>query len=39
LPLQEKLRVADYAIDTSGSKESTLEQVRIVYESLRSSSV
>ncbi len=39
LPLQEKLRVADYVIDTSGSKESTLEQVRIVYESLRSSSV
>jgi dephospho-CoA kinase len=39
LPLEEKLRVADYVIDTSGSKESTLEQVRIVYESLRSLSV
>jgi dephospho-CoA kinase len=39
LPLEEKLRVADYVIDTSGSKESTLEQVRTVYESLRSLSV
>jgi dephospho-CoA kinase len=39
LPLEEKLRVADYVVDTSGSKESTLEQVRIVYESLRSLSV
>jgi dephospho-CoA kinase len=39
LPLEEKLRVADYVIDTSGPKESTLEQVRIVYESLRSLSV
>jgi dephospho-CoA kinase len=39
LPLEEKLRVADYVIDTSGSKESTLAQVRTVYESLRSLSV
>jgi dephospho-CoA kinase len=39
LPLSEKLRVADYVIDTSGDKESTLEQVRNVYESLRSLSV
>jgi len=39
LPLEEKLRVADYVIDTSGSKESTLEQVRKVYGSLRSLSV
>ena len=39
LPLEEKLRVADYVIDTSGPKESTLEQVRRVYESLRSLSV
>ena len=31
LPLEEKLRVADYVIDTSGSKEATLEQVRAVY--------
>src|SRR5579871_2214332 len=36
LPLEEKLRVADYVIDTSGSKENTLEQVRRLYESLRS---
>ena len=28
LPLEEKLRVADYVIDTSGTKENTLEQVR-----------
>jgi dephospho-CoA kinase len=39
LPLEEKLRVADYVIDTSGSKETTLEQVRIVYGSLRGLSV
>ena len=31
LPLEEKLRVADYVIDTSGTKEATLEQVRKVY--------
>jgi dephospho-CoA kinase len=36
LPLEEKLRVADYVIDTSGSKDATLEQVRKVYGSLRS---
>ena len=35
LPLEDKLRVADYVIDTSGSKEATLEQVRTVYASLR----
>jgi len=39
LPLEEKLRVADYVIDTSGEKENTLEQVRAVYSSLRSLSV
>jgi len=39
LPLAEKVRVADYVIDTSGSKENTLEQVRAVYETLRSLSV
>lgn len=39
LPLEEKLKVADYVIDTSGSKENTLEQVRRLYESLRSLSV
>ena len=36
LPLDEKLRVADYVIDTSGAKDNTLEQVRAVYSSLRS---
>ncbi len=36
LPLEEKLRVADYVVDTSGTKENTLEQVRAVYGSLRS---
>ena len=35
LPLDEKLKVADYVIDTSGSKEATLEQVRKVYRALR----
>lgn len=39
LPLEEKLRVADYVIDTSGTKERTLEQVKAVYNSLRSLSV
>jgi dephospho-CoA kinase len=36
LPLEEKLRVADYVIDTSSTKEHTLEQVKAVYNSLRS---
>jgi dephospho-CoA kinase len=36
LPLEEKLRVADYVIDTSGAKEETLKKAREVYESLRS---
>jgi len=36
LPLEEKLRVADYVIDTSGAKQNTLDQVRAVYGSLRS---
>jgi dephospho-CoA kinase len=39
LPLEEKLKVADYVIDTSGTKEHTIEQVRTVYDSLRSLSV
>jgi dephospho-CoA kinase len=39
LPLAEKLKVADYVIDTSGTKEHTTEQVRTVYGSLRSLSV
>ncbi len=36
LPLEEKRRVADYVIDTSGTKEHAIEQVRAVYASLRS---
>jgi dephospho-CoA kinase len=36
LPMAEKLRVADYVIDTSCAKEATLEQVQKVYASLRS---
>jgi dephospho-CoA kinase len=36
LPLEEKVRVADYVIDTSGAKEQTLDQVKSVYSLLRS---
>jgi dephospho-CoA kinase len=36
LPLEDKLRVADYVIDTSGTKENTLEQVRTLFGSLGS---
>jgi len=36
LPLEEKMKLADYVIDTSGSKEHALAQVRDVYHSLRS---
>jgi dephospho-CoA kinase len=36
LPLAEKVKYADYVIDTSGTKENTLAQTRAVYESLRS---
>jgi len=36
LPLQEKVKYADYVIDTSGTKEHTLEQTRAVYAALRS---
>ncbi len=36
IPLQEKLKYADYVIDTSGTKQHTLEQTRAVYASLRS---
>lgn len=34
MPLEEKLKYADYIIDTSGSKENTAAQVRAVHESL-----
>jgi dephospho-CoA kinase len=36
MPLEEKRKYADYIIDTSGSKEDTLRQVREVHEVLRS---
>lgn len=36
MPLEEKVKYADYVIDTSGTKDQTLEQTRAVYESLRS---
>jgi dephospho-CoA kinase len=36
LPLHEKIRFADYVIDSSGTKEETLKQTREVYNSLRS---
>ena len=35
MPLEEKVKYADYVIDTSGAKEHTLEQTRAVYESLK----
>lgn len=35
MPLAEKVKYADYVIDTSGSKESTLTQTSDVYASLR----
>jgi dephospho-CoA kinase len=36
LPLSEKVKYADYIIDTSGSREETAAQTRAVYEALRS---
>jgi dephospho-CoA kinase len=36
MPLEEKLKYADYVIDTSGAKENTIAQTRLVYESLMS---
>jgi dephospho-CoA kinase len=35
LPLQKKLEFADYIIDTSGTKEETLNQTKIVFEDLK----
>jgi dephospho-CoA kinase len=35
MPLEEKRKFADFVIDTSGSKEQTLQQTRRVYECLR----
>ena len=34
MPMEEKIRYADYVIDTSGSLQSTLEQVDAVYHKL-----
>lgn len=36
MPLEEKRRYADYVVDTSGEKSRTLEQVKALYERLRS---
>jgi dephospho-CoA kinase len=36
MPLEEKVKYADYVIDTSGTIEHTLEQTHAVYASLRS---
>jgi dephospho-CoA kinase len=36
MPLEEKRKFADYVIDTSGTKEDTLQQTRQIYSSLRS---
>lgn len=35
LPLSEKVKYADYVIDTSGAREETAAQTRAVYEALR----
>jgi dephospho-CoA kinase len=35
MPLEDKVKYADFVIDTSGSKEDTLQQVRTVYAALR----
>jgi dephospho-CoA kinase len=36
MPLADKVKYADYVIDTSGTKQRTIEQTRNVYASLRS---
>ena len=36
IPIEEKLKYADFVIDTSGEKADTLEQTRRVWEALRS---
>jgi dephospho-CoA kinase len=35
MPLEEKVKFADYVVDTSGLKEHTIAQTGAVYESLR----
>lgn len=39
MPIEEKRKYADYIIDTSGTKESTVEQTRAVYDALQSRAV
>jgi|SRR5579863_623871 len=39
MPLDQKVKFADYVIDTSGPKEATIRQTRSVFESLRSLSL
>lgn len=34
MPIEDKVKYADYVIDTSGSREHTLEQTRSVYQAL-----
>ncbi len=34
MPLAEKIKYADYVIDTSGAKESTLAQTRALHQAL-----
>jgi dephospho-CoA kinase len=36
MPLEQKMKYANYVIDTTGTKEHTREQARTVYEKLRS---
>jgi dephospho-CoA kinase len=36
MPLEEKRKYADFIVDTSGTKENTVQQVREVYAALRS---
>lgn len=35
LPLAEKLKVADFVVDTSGTKQDTIAQTRVIYDALR----
>lgn len=36
MPLADKMKYADYVVDTSGAKQHSIEQTRAVFESLRS---
>jgi len=36
MPLADKVKLADYVIDTSGTKEETIRQTELVYQDLRS---